>query len=88
MKSPCCDAKFVLRGKSKRVGELLLTCPSCHSKWQCRDGEYSHPYQVKSKSKVETKSVSVRGRMTPSNYESLIREYGSFQKFLDLYKAL
>lgn len=65
------------------MGELLLTCPSCGSKWQCREGKYSHPYQVKRKYFGETKSVHVNGRMSPSRYENLIRNFGSFQKFFD-----
>ena len=83
MKSPCCGVPLTIRGRSKRKGEFLLTCPSCDSKWQCREGKYSHPYQVKKKYSLETKSVHVNGRMLPSKYEKLIREFGSFQKFLD-----
>jgi len=83
MKSSCCNVEFILRGKSKRKGELLLTCPSCKGKWQCREGKHSHAYQVKKKSEVEIKSVHVNGRMTKTKYEQKIREYGSFQKFLD-----
>jgi transposase-like protein len=83
MKSPCCSVDLVLRKKGKRFGELLLSCPECGGKWQCREGEYAHPYQVKRKADRPVKSISVRGRMLPSKYESLIREYGSFQKFLD-----
>lgn len=91
MKSPCCGLEFILRGKSGHKGELLLLCPNpdCKSpKWQCREGEFSHPYQVKRRSDVETKSVSVRGRMKQSDYDSLIRKYGSFQKFLDFYMVM
>jgi hypothetical protein len=83
MKSPCCNKELVFRKKSKRIGELLLSCPVCLSKWQCRSGKYAHPYQVKSKSCLPIKSIQASGRMNPIKYESLIREHGSFQKFLD-----
>lgn len=82
MESPCCKIDLELRGRSRRKSELLLTCPSCKSKWQCREGKYSHPYQVKKKSTFETKSIHVSGRICPSKCEKLIREFGSFQKFI------
>ena len=87
MKSPCCNQDFILRGRSKRRGELLLLCPNpeCKNpKWQCREEQGSHPYQVK-KLKKFSKSVHVNGRMQKPQYENLIREYGTFQKFLDFY---
>lgn len=83
MKSPCCGVELVFRKKSKRKRELLLSCPSCGSKWQCREGQYSHPYQVKRKSDLPIKDISVSGRMISTDYEKLIRKFGSFQKFLD-----
>jgi len=83
MKSPCCNVELKFRKKSRRRGELLLSCPECSGKWQCREGKYSHAYQVKSKSSFPTKSIHISGRLTKEQYEKLIREYGSVQVFLD-----
>lgn len=83
MKSPCCNVDLVFRKKSKRKGELLLTCPSCQSKWQCRDGKYSHPYQTKKSGQWEIKSVMVRGRITPTRQREILEKYESIQEYLD-----
>lgn len=86
MKSPCCNEEFILRGKSKRKGELLLLCPNpeCKNpKWQCREGKHSHPYQVKRRSEVETKTVNVRARITKSREKEILEKYESIQFFLD-----
>lgn len=89
LKSPCHpDKKLALRGKSTRAGVpiLLLSCPVCGNKYQATDSKYSHVYQSKKKALYETKSIKVNGRMKKSEYEKIIRVYGSFQKFIDSIK--
>lgn len=77
------DSELVLRRKSKRDGELLLSCSVCGEKYQCRDGEFSHPYQTKKRSMGEIKSVKINGRITESRKKWILENYESIQDYLD-----
>lgn len=77
------NEELVLRGRSKRDGELLLSCPKCGEKYQCREGDFSHPYQTKRKSGREIKSIVVSGRVTKNRLREILKNYDSVQDFLD-----
>jgi len=63
---------------------MLLTCSKCGAKCQAREGEYSHAYQVKKKSKNETKSIVIHLRVKPSRVkEILASRWHSPQRLLD-----
>lgn len=69
--------------KSMRDGELLFDCTGCGEKWQghTRMG-YLHLYQVKVKSKFETKSIVKTARVKPSKISEL-NEKGGMQAIID-----
>jgi hypothetical protein len=87
MKSPCCNVELIFRSPkyTRRAGVRVcrLLCPACKQNWLATDSKYSHPYQTRKRVPDELRRIHVSGRMEKFKLDRIIKQYNSFQKYLD-----